>query len=119
MTKLPTPTVVVLLEIPGQEDLTEFTVQTDNRDWCAWELTRSRKNLPTTEEAPMIWLNFMAHHALAKRERVISMDFEEFMSQRAVKCFPVDEEGKEISVEEAANGAVSADPFPLEAVASS
>lgn len=119
MAKLPTPIVVVLLEAPGTEELTEYTVQTDNRDWVAWDLTRSRKNWPTTEEAPMVWLNFMAHHALCKRSNIIDMTFEEFSGQRAVKCFPVDSEGQEITVEEAAAGAVSADPFLQEAVPTS
>lgn len=109
-TNLPTPKVVVLLETPGSGEHTEYTVQTDNRDWVAFDLTRGRKKWPTTEESPTLWLNFMAHHAMAKRGG-LDLTFEEFLA-RAVKCFPVNEEDEEISVSEAAAGAVSAESFP-------
>lgn len=108
MTSLTTPKIRIRLETPGTDELTEYLVQTDNRDMVAFDLTRSRKGWPSIEDANMLWINFLAHHALAKRGGV-PISFDDFLA-RAVSVDPVDEDGNDIDPENPADG-VSADPF--------
>ena len=74
MTKFLTPKLRVQLESPGTDELTEYIVQTDNRDMVAFDLTRSRKGWPSMDEANMFWMTFLAHHALSKRGGVAIFD---------------------------------------------
>jgi hypothetical protein len=78
MTKLASPQIVVLIENPNSDELTEYTVQTDNRDSIQWDVTRSRKDWPKSTDGPMLWLTFLAWHAL-KRSGEYSESLETFM----------------------------------------
>lgn len=109
MTKFLTPKLRVQLESPGTDELTEYIVQTDNRDMVAFDLTRSRKGWPSMDEANMFWMTFLAHHALSKRGGV-AITFEDFLD-RAVIITPVDEDGEEVALEDSG----SADPLLSEA----
>lgn len=107
--KFITPKLSVQLENPGSDEITEYVVQTDNRDMVAFDLTRSRKGWPSMDEGNMFWMNFLAHHALSKRGGV-QISFDDFLA-RAINVVPVDEEGEEVAIEDAG----SAEPFPKEA----
>ena len=110
MANLSTPKIRVELETPGTEEITEYLVQTDNRDMVAFDLTRSRKNWPSMADGNVFWINFLAHHALSKRGGV-AITFEDFLA-RAVSVTPVDEDGEDADLADAG----SADPFPKEAL---
>lgn len=110
MTSLPTPKLKIVLEAPSTGELTEYIVQTDNRDMVAFDLTRNRKNWPSMDDANMLWMNFIGHHAISKRGGV-AISFDDFLAQ-CVECFPVDQDGEEVSPEAAASGVVSAESFP-------
>jgi hypothetical protein len=53
--KLSSPRVRVVRD--GHEDL---EVQTDNRDMVLWDRTRIRHKWPKFDEAPFLWLTFLA-----------------------------------------------------------
>jgi hypothetical protein len=57
--KLTSPRVSVVFE-NGRAPL---EVQTDNRDLIAWDETRARHKWPKFEDAPFVWLTFLAWHA--------------------------------------------------------
>lgn len=84
---LSTPIVTVLLETPGSDDLTEITVQTDNRDSVRWDLTRAAEKWPPTSEAAMLWATFMAWSALKRNGHDLGK-FTEF-NDRCVSVRPV------------------------------
>lgn len=61
---LKTPQVRIQLEQDGTTDVLELDVQTDNRDMIQWDVTRARRDWPKGQEAPALWLTFLAWHAL-------------------------------------------------------
>jgi hypothetical protein len=77
MTTLSSPIVNVIIEQPDGE-LVEFKVQTDNRDAVRWDLTRGRKNWPNGQDAPLLWMTFLAWHAM-KRGGDTELDIEKFL----------------------------------------
>lgn len=62
--RITAPRLVVVVEQGDQ--LVEFTTQTDNRDHVRWDMTRGRKNWPTGQDAPMLWMTFLAWSALVR-----------------------------------------------------
>lgn len=62
--RIAAPRVAVVID-RGAE-LVEYTTQTDNRDAVRWDMTRGRKNWPTGEDAPVLWLTFIAWSALVR-----------------------------------------------------
>lgn len=66
--KISSPLVVVLRE--GHEPL---TVQTNNRDLVLWDRTRIKHKWPRLDEAPNLWLTFIAW-AGARRTGAIPED---------------------------------------------
>lgn len=63
-TQLASPQIVVLIETPGTDDLTEYTIQTDNRDAIQWDVTRAKRGWPKATDGAILWLSFLAWHAL-------------------------------------------------------
>lgn len=59
------------------EDGTQHTVQTDNRDLLAWDRTRAKHKWPSPQEAPFVWMTFLAWHAL-KREELTALSLTDF-----------------------------------------
>lgn len=59
---LSAPRIRVILDDAGT--LTEYEVQTDNRDAVRWDMTRGRENWPAFTDAPMLWATFMAWSAM-------------------------------------------------------
>lgn len=98
--KLTAPRVRVLVETdPASPDLTEYTVQTDNRDMVRYDLMRARKNWPTQREAPILFMSAVAWHAL-KRSGETADDVETYLD-KIVEITPVDEDGNPVGVEDA------------------
>jgi hypothetical protein len=60
--KLASPRVSVLLE--GHAD--PLVVQTRNPDLCLWDRTRAKHKWPKLDEAPFVWLTFLAWAALRR-----------------------------------------------------
>lgn len=81
----------------GQEDL---ELQTANPDFLAWDMTRPRHKWPILQEAPFLWLTFMAWSA-ARRTGAIAQDHtwerwrDEVLDVQVVKGDP---EGPDASV---------------------
>jgi hypothetical protein len=67
--RLTSPRVVVIRD--GHEPL---EVQTDNRDMILWETTRVKHRWPKFDEAPIMWLTFIAWGA-ARRTGAIDMAY--------------------------------------------
>lgn len=76
--RLSQPVVAVVLERDGQ--LVELEVQTDNRDSIQWDVTRGKRSWPTGPEAPMLWLSFLAWHAL-RRTGGTSSTLDQFLGE--------------------------------------
>lgn len=62
--KLTAPRIRVVLDAAGDGTLTEYEVQTDNRDAVRWDMTRGREHWPAMMDAPMLWATFMAWSAM-------------------------------------------------------
>ena len=91
------PRVLVLLEIPGSDELAEVTVQTDNRDMVRWDRARVVKKWPELGEAPVLWLTFLAWAAIRRiGSDVHTGDYDSFEA-RAVEVLSVDEDGNPIT----------------------
>lgn len=108
MTQLSAPKVVVLLEQPGTDELAEYTVQTDNRDAIQWDVTRPRRGWPAFNEAPMLYMTFLAWHAM-QRSGATGLKLDDFMKDAVeVKVLTVD--GKAVTPAEATAEDVNVDP---------
>jgi hypothetical protein len=42
----------------------EITVKTDNPDMVYWDLERAKRKWPTGQDAPMLWINYLAYSKL-------------------------------------------------------
>lgn len=82
--KITAPLVTVIRE--GHEPL---TVQTDNRDMLGWDKTRIPHKWPPMQEAPSLWLTFIAWHA-ARRTGAIPSDLKYEAWEREVIDTQVD-----------------------------
>jgi len=114
MAQLSAPKVVVLMETAGSDELTEYTVQTDNRDAIQWDVTRPRRSWPVFNEAPMLYMTFLAWHAM-HRTGATKASLDEFMKDAVeVKVLTVD--GKAVAPAEAVEADVMANPTQPAAV---
>lgn len=81
------------------QDGTEHEVQADNRDLLQWDRTRAKHRWPSGQEAPFVWLTFLAWHAL-RREGLTALSLTEF-EEAALEVGPAeDEEGAEDGAED-------------------
>jgi len=114
MTQLSAPKVLVLVETAGTDELTEYTVQTDNRDAIQWDVTRPRRSWPAFNEAPMLYMTFLAWHAM-HRSGATKQNLDEFMKVAVeVKVLTVD--GRAVAPAEALAEDVNVDPTQPAAV---
>jgi hypothetical protein len=99
MVKLSMPVVKVVMEekVNGVDELVEYTIQSDNRDMCQWDVVRGRKGWPSMSEAPVLYMTFLAWHAMY-RTGATKLMYEEF-AKITVQVLPVDKSGEELSVE--------------------
>lgn len=91
--KLLSPRIAVLIEVAGQAEPVEHTVQTDNRDAVAWDMTRGKKGWPQMGDAPMLWATFVAWSAL-RRQKLIDLSIDDFLAA-CIAANVVDAEGNE------------------------
>lgn len=109
MSALKSPRVRVLLDRdPNSEEYVEIVVQTDNRDLTGYDLARSRMKWPTSKDAPMFWITWLAWHAL-RRVGQYAGEFDTFNGE-CVEVAPVDAEGKELDTA-TGEGMPEAHPF--------
>ena len=73
------PALMIYLETDPDAPLGGGPVSTDNRDAVRWELTRNQRNWPAGQDAPLLWLTFLAW-AAAKRTGLTDLDFDTFQA---------------------------------------
>lgn len=100
MVELITPRVRVTVEQEGRDDFLQMDVQTDNRDMVHWDVARAKKGWPTQRDAPILWLSFLAWHAL-KRSGETTQTVEKFLDS-CVQVQGIDEDGNLINHGDAA-----------------
>jgi hypothetical protein len=72
--KLNTPTIHVVMD-----DGAEYDVQARNIDLVAWDRVRAKHGWPKPEDAPFVWMNYLAWHALTKTQGILpAMTLAEF-----------------------------------------
>lgn len=64
--KLHTPRLAVTML-----DGATYDVQVINVDLCSWDRDRAKHNWPQGSDAPWIWLNYLAWHALTKTQGIL------------------------------------------------
>ena len=68
------PRILVVME-----DGATFTVEAVARDLTQWDITRGQKKWPPTQEAPFLWMTFLAWTHLTRTGEVARMTFDEFV----------------------------------------
>lgn len=76
------------------DDGTIHDLEVANPSLVAWDRHRARHKWPTTEEAPILWMTFIAWHHM-KARGLIACDYADFEEKR---CLSVD--GGEEEVEQ-------------------
>lgn len=102
--KIVTPQVVVLLEQPGSDELVEMTIQTDNRDMVRFDMTRAHRRWPSSTDASILWLTFLAWSALDRNNLLDGEKFDDFQA----RCVQVDDPNRKDKGE--AEEEIGADP---------
>lgn len=108
--KISSPRVRVTVE--NGDELTEYTVQTDNRDMVRWDRHRAQQKWPTAQEAPFLWMTFLSWAALSRGGHTDERyaDYE----QRCLAVVSVDKDGNEMKVNpetgQLEDGGIAADP---------
>jgi hypothetical protein len=93
--ELSSPRVAVVMS-----DGSTHEVQTLNPDLLRYDMTRSKHGWAPAQQAPMLWLTFIAWAAL-RREQLIpdDMGWELFSTERCISVQPLDEEGQPRTVD--------------------
>jgi len=92
--KLTMPKLRVLVDDSPTGELTEYTVQTDNRDAVRFDVMRPRKSWPGSQEAPMLWMTILAWSAI-KRSGGTADTVEDYLD-KIVQIEPIDEDGNTV-----------------------
>jgi hypothetical protein len=72
--RLTTPTLRVVML-----DGSEHVVQAINVDMVAWDRDRAKHGWPSPQDAPFVWLNYLAWHVLTKTQKLLpAMTLREF-----------------------------------------
>jgi hypothetical protein len=72
--RLHTPTLRVIML-----DGSEHVVQAINIDMVAWDRDRAKHSWPSPQDAPFVWLNYLAWHVLTKTQKLLpTMTLREF-----------------------------------------
>ena len=64
-------------------DGAEHDVQALNVDLVAWDRDRAKHKWPSPQDAPFVWLNYLAWHVLTREGIVPTMSLREFESAAA------------------------------------
>ena len=105
MARMTAPKILVVLDNDR-----EYTVQTDNRDMVRFDLMRGRKQWPTMQEAPMLWLTFLAWSALSREKELPGADVDKELD-RILSVDVVDDDGNVVDLDDPdVADAVSVDP---------
>lgn len=99
------PRCRVVLEDDAGE-LTEYVVQTSNRDAVRFDITRGRKGWPAVNDAPMLWMTFCAWSAMS-RGKDTGLKLDEFLDA-CVEVQAIDADGNPIKSSDTAG--VQVDP---------
>lgn len=104
MARMVSPRLLVTLD-----DGNEYDIQTDNRDMVRFDLLKGRKQWPSMQEAPMLWVTVLAWSCLA-RESKLPEDVEKGID-RIIAVEALDEDGNVVDLDDPAIAeAVSVDP---------
>lgn len=107
------PRLRLLLEQPGQDNLVQLDIQTDNRDQVRFDVMRARQGWPGGDVAPMLWMTVQAWSAIKRAglEPWSGMAFEKF-NELCVDLNPIDRDGNLITDEAAMlpGAGMAADP---------
>ena len=104
MARMVSPRLLVTLD-----DGNEYDIQTDNRDMVRFDLLKGRKQWPSMQEAPMLWVTVLAWSCLA-RESKLPEDVEKGID-RILAVEALDEDGNVVDLDDPAiTEAVSVDP---------
>lgn len=100
--RLSTPTLRVVML-----DGAEHVVQAINVDMVAWDRDRAKHGWPGPQDAPFIWLNYLAWHVLTKTQRLLPpMTLREFEEAAAeVSARPPEGEEEEPGADPTRTGA--------------
>lgn len=86
MAKMLSPRLRVLL---GDK---EYDLQTDNRDMVRFDLMRAKKQWPTVTDAPLLWMTFLAWHALVRSSVLPGVSVDKEMDE-IIQVSMIDEDG--------------------------
>lgn len=104
MARMVSPRLLVTLD-----DGNEYDIQTDNRDMVRFDLLKGRKQWPSMQEAPMLWVTVLAWSCLA-RENKLPEDVEKGID-KIIAVEALDEDGNVVDLDDPAIAeAVSVDP---------
>ena len=104
MARMVSPRLLVTLD-----DGNEYDIQTDNRDMVRFDLLKGRKQWPSMQEAPMLWVTVLAWSCLA-RENKLAEDVEKGID-KIIAVEALDEDGNVVDLDDPAIAeAVSVDP---------
>ena len=104
MARMVSPRLLVTLD-----DGNEYDIQTDNRDMVRFDLLKGRKQWPSMQEAPMLWVTVLAWSCMA-RENKLAEDVEKGID-RIIAVEALDEDGNVVDLDDPAIAeAVSVDP---------
>lgn len=93
MARMVAPKILVVLD-----DDKEYTLQTDNRDLVRFDLVRGRKQWPTMQDAPMLWLSFLGWSALSREGVLPGSDVEKELD-RLISVEVLDEDGNVVDLD--------------------
>lgn len=57
----------------------EYDVQTENPDMILWDLERHKRKWPSFQEAPFLWLNYLAYSKLNRTGQANGETFDRWM----------------------------------------
>lgn len=98
MAKLDTPRITVILsdpDFPGDDEGREYKVSTRNVELCAYERERVIRKWPKGEDAPFLWLTFLAWRALQRTGQITACSLAEF-EQRCLSVSSKEEDAEPV-----------------------
>jgi hypothetical protein len=94
--KLFSPLVRVILQNEDESEPKATDVQTTNADLVLWDRTRSTHKWPKFDDAPFLWLTFLAWSAMRRNGQIpTTLKYEEF-ERRTLSIENIDESGETV-----------------------